>query len=105
MSYVISYISYLTHILYVVCVCVRVCVCVCVRVRVQGRRKGLRGREEGGSMPSTHTHTHTVTHKEESRDRVVSRGPGVTVTCDTRGNLGPCTVINQGEGVSEGVRE
>jgi hypothetical protein len=90
------------HILYLISHSYLICrVRVRVRVRVQGRRKGLRGREEGGSMPSTHTHTHTVTHKEESRDRVVSRGPGVTVTCDTRGNLGPCTVINQGEWVSE----
>lgn len=26
---------------------------------------------------------------------LISRGPGVDVTCDTRGNLGPCSVVNQ----------
>ena len=27
---------------------------------------------------------------------IISRDDRVTVTCDTRGNLGPCSVVNQG---------
>lgn len=42
------------------------------------------------ALPATEETSHGVSH-------LLSRTSSVKVTCDTRGNLGPCTVVNQGE--------
>jgi hypothetical protein len=63
--------------------------------REKQQQQSLRGQ-------STHTQAGESTQAGAGAGAVgephlLSRGGGVTVTCDTRGNLGPCSVLNQGE--------
>jgi hypothetical protein len=68
------------------------------------KKKSLRGPSSNShSQPIKGTKEQSLTQTSALRQvssRLISRSKGVTVTCDTRGNLGPCSVVNQSKRMS-----